>query len=72
MPSAASKIQSGASLRKGDTAKHSRSENMKSYADIAQRHAQDVQRPVPAFQNLYNSLSDEQRRTADRCFGAAP
>ena len=43
-------------------------ENMQSYADIAQRHAQDVQRLVPAFQNLYNSLSDEQKRTADQVF----
>ena len=48
-------------------------ENMQSYAEIAQRHARDVQRLVPAFQNLYNSLSDEQRRTRPtRCFGSYP
>jgi periplasmic protein CpxP/Spy len=47
-------------------------ENMQSYANIAQRHAQDVQRLVPAFQNLYNSLSDEQRRTADQVFRSYP
>lgn len=47
-------------------------ENMQSYAEIAQRHAQDVQRLVPAFQNLYNSLSDEQKRTADQVFRSYP
>jgi hypothetical protein len=47
-------------------------ENMQSYANIAQRHAQDVQRLVPGFQKLYNSLSDEQRRTAEQVFQSYP
>jgi protein CpxP len=40
-------------------------ENMQSYAAIAEQHAKNMERLVPAFQNLYNSLSDAQKRTAD-------
>ncbi len=40
-------------------------ENMQSYAEIAEQHAKNMERLVPAFQNLYNSLSDAQKRTAD-------
>jgi hypothetical protein len=43
-------------------------ENMKSYADIASRHAQNVQRLVPAFDALYATMSDSQKKTADQVF----
>lgn len=45
-------------------------ENMQSYAGIAEQHAKNMDRLVPAFQTLYNSLSDPQKRTADRLWRA--
>jgi protein CpxP len=43
-------------------------DNMQSYAQIEQQRAQDVQKLVPAFQSLYTSLSDQQKKTADQIF----
>ena len=43
-------------------------DNMQSYAQIEQQRAQEVQKLVPAFQTLYDSLSDQQKRTADQMF----
>jgi hypothetical protein len=43
-------------------------ENMQSYAQVAEEHAQDVQKLVPAFQALYGTMSDSQKRTADEVF----
>jgi hypothetical protein len=43
-------------------------DNMQSYAKIAEAHAQDVQKLVPAFEALYNAMSAEQQHTADQVF----
>jgi protein CpxP len=43
-------------------------DNMQSYAQIEQQRAQDAQKLVPAFQTLYTSLSDQQKKTADQIF----
>jgi hypothetical protein len=43
-------------------------ENMQSYAKVATEHAQDMQKMVPAFQALYGSMSDNQKRMADQVF----
>jgi hypothetical protein len=43
-------------------------ENMQSYALFASTNAQDVQKLVPAFQALYDTMSDTQKRTADQVF----
>jgi protein CpxP len=43
-------------------------ENMQSYATVATTHAQDVQKLVPAFQALYATMSDSQKRLADQAF----
>jgi periplasmic protein CpxP/Spy len=43
-------------------------DNMQSFAQIEQQRAQDMQKLVPAFQNLYASLSDPQKKTADDLF----
>jgi hypothetical protein len=43
-------------------------ENMQSYAQIEQARAQDMQKLVPAFQALYDSLSDQQKKAADQMF----
>jgi protein CpxP len=42
--------------------------NMLSYALLASTNAQDVQKLVPAFQALYDTMSDTQKRTADQVF----
>lgn len=46
------------------------SDNMKSYAEIAERHAREMQQLVPAFQALYATMSDGQKKTADQVFRA--
>ncbi len=43
-------------------------EDMRSYADLARTHADDLQRLVPAFDELYASMSPEQKALADRAF----
>ena len=43
-------------------------ENMQSYAAIAQQHAEDMQKLLPAFQTLYASFSDAQKKQADEVF----
>jgi len=43
-------------------------ENMQSYADVSMAHAQDVEKLVPAFQALYGTMSDSQKRMADQVF----
>ena len=45
-------------------------EDMQSYAQIAEQHAQDTQKLATAFQTLYGSLSDEQKKNADAVFRA--
>jgi len=43
-------------------------ENMESYAKVAAAHAQDVAKLVPAFQALYTTMTDGQKRLADQAF----
>jgi protein CpxP len=43
-------------------------ENMQSYGQVAMSHAQDMQKLVPAFQTLYDTMSDSQKKTADGVF----
>ena len=43
-------------------------DSMRSYQHIVQAHAEDLQRLVPAFGELYESLSPQQKQTADRLF----
>ncbi|MEM5330089.1 Spy/CpxP family protein refolding chaperone [Paraburkholderia sp. JHI2823] len=43
-------------------------DDMKQYAQIAQAHAEDMQKLVTAFEPLYTSLSPEQKKLADQTF----
>jgi uncharacterized membrane protein YccC len=43
-------------------------ENMRSYALIARAYADDTERLAAAFERLYASLSDTQKRAADSLF----
>jgi len=45
-------------------------QNMQSYEQIAEAHAQHLQKLVPAFENLYNSMPDQQKQLADQVFRA--
>lgn len=45
-------------------------ENMQSYARIAEQHAQSTQKLATAFQALYGSMSDDQKKNADTVFRA--
>lgn len=43
-------------------------QNMQSYQRIAELHAQDMQKLVPAFANLYNAMPEPQKQVTDRVF----
>jgi periplasmic protein CpxP/Spy len=45
-------------------------QNMQSYEQVAEQHAQHVQKLVPAFQSLYNAMPDQQKQLADQVFRA--
>lgn len=43
-------------------------ENMKSYAEMAVEHGQNMQRLATAFETLYNVMPPEQKKVADEVF----
>ena len=43
-------------------------EDLKSYSEIAQAHAEGLKNFIPAFEALYASMSDEQKKDADTLF----
>jgi hypothetical protein len=43
-------------------------QNLQSYAQLAEAHAQRVQKLVPAFENLYNAMAEQQKQNADQVF----
>jgi protein CpxP len=45
-------------------------QNMQSYEQLSEEHAQRVQKLVPAFQTLYDAMPDAQKRVADQVFRA--
>jgi len=45
-------------------------QNMQSYGQITQAHAQHVQNLVASFQALYDTMPDQQKRLADQVFRA--
>jgi periplasmic protein CpxP/Spy len=45
-------------------------QNMQSYEKLAQAHAQDLEKLVPAFQKLYEGMPDQQKQLADQVFRA--
>jgi Spy/CpxP family protein refolding chaperone len=47
-------------------------DDFKNYQEIAQAHADGLNKIVPAFEKLYGSLSDEQKKMADSMFRGAP
>ena len=45
-------------------------QNMQSYEQLAEAHAQHLQKLVAAFQNLYEAMPDQQKQLADQVFHA--
>ncbi len=45
-------------------------QNMQSYQQIAEAHAQHLQKLVPAFDNLYNTMPEQQKQLTDQVFRA--
>ena len=45
-------------------------QNMQSYEQISEEHAQRVQKLLPAFEKLYETMPDQQKRVADQVFRA--
>jgi hypothetical protein len=45
-------------------------QNMQSYEQIADAHAQHLQKLVAAFQSLYEAMPDQQKQVADQVFHA--
>ena len=45
-------------------------QNLQSYEKLAEAHAQRVQKLVPAFENLYNAMPEQQKQLADQVFRA--
>ncbi|PKN19169.1 MAG: hypothetical protein CVU71_10140 [Deltaproteobacteria bacterium HGW-Deltaproteobacteria-6] len=43
-------------------------DDLKSYSEIADAHAGGLKKFIPAFEALYNSMTDEQKRNADSLF----
>lgn len=43
-------------------------DNLRSYETIAQAHQEGMQRLIPAFQTLYDSMPDAQKKNADEVF----
>jgi protein CpxP len=43
-------------------------ENFKNYAAITEAHEDSLKKVVPAFERLYSSLTDEQKKAADTMF----
>ncbi|HYL79594.1 MAG TPA: Spy/CpxP family protein refolding chaperone [Candidatus Acidoferrum sp.] len=43
-------------------------DDLKSYAAITEAHADGLKKFIPAFESLYNTMSDGQKKTADTVF----
>jgi hypothetical protein len=43
-------------------------QNMQSYEQLAEAHAQHLQKLVPAFEKVYDSMTDQQKQVADQVF----
>ena len=57
--------------RRKDVANMTAVDNMRSYADLAQAHADNMAKLATAFQSLYDSFPDQQKKLADSVFRQA-
>jgi hypothetical protein len=55
--------------RKAGMSAHSTAvDDLNSYAQVAETHAENVKRMADAFSGLYSAMSDDQKREADKVF----
>jgi hypothetical protein len=54
--------------RAADASSMNAVEVIKSYSEVIQAHEDGMKKFVPAFEDLYNSMSDAQKKTADSMF----
>ncbi|HUO44678.1 MAG TPA: Spy/CpxP family protein refolding chaperone [Burkholderiales bacterium] len=65
----AAKMEDLAEQRSANTGSMTAVDDLKSYQAIAETHAEGLKSLVPAFETLYNTMSDDQKKTADALFG---
>ena len=44
-------------------------DDLKSYQQIADEHAEGIKKLIPVFETLYDAMSDDQKKNADMVFG---
>jgi hypothetical protein len=54
--------------RSGNAATMTPVDDLKSYSEIADAHADGLQKFIPVFESLYSSMSDAQKLNADKLF----
>lgn len=59
----------GAIQQRQQAAKMTAVDDLKAYQAIADAHSQGLQKLIPAFQALYATMSDDQKKNADTVFG---
>jgi periplasmic protein CpxP/Spy len=64
----AARIHQAFAARAANVATMTAAENMQSYSQLAQVHAADMQKLASAFQSLYNTFPDAQKKVADMVF----
>ena len=55
--------------RSANISKMNAVDDLRSYETLADAHAEGLKKLVPAFEALYNSMSEEQKKNADAVFG---
>jgi hypothetical protein len=55
--------------RSANISKMNAVDDLRSYEKLADAHAEGLKKLVPAFEALYNSMSEEQKKNADAVFG---
>lgn len=64
----ANTIQALMRARNDSASQMSATDDLRSYGQVADAHAEGIRRLTPAFQALYDSMSDIQKRNADLIF----
>lgn len=64
----AAQMQQAFAARGANAATMTATDNMQSYAQLAQAHADNMQKLASAFQTLYNTFPDSQKKVADAVF----
>jgi hypothetical protein len=66
----AARMQQAFAARAANVATMTAVENMRSYSQLAQAHASNMQKLASSFQSLYSTFPDSQKKVADTVFQA--